>query len=625
MSQASAGAVRRRPIKVRGGSLGPFLCWAVVFADIGTSIYYVPGILYSQGLGRRAALFVGATLVLFVLLVLKYVEVTWRYPEGGGVVTVATRALHPAIGLLGGLFIEVDYFLTAAISALSGFLYISVLMPALAPLALPLTVGALVILGFLNYIGIKESAVVSAVVATAAGGFQLVVVVVTAFALGPTGIVHSFDALRAGPPLTPIAGVTGFAGAVLAFSGLESISQLSPAMAEPRNRIAPRAMLLVVATMAVTSPLLTLWDTTLVTVNDQTNQQLLSVLGTHVGGQVVGDAVAISGSVLLIFASNTAIIGSYHVLLALSRMGFLPGFMHSLNRWRGTPHWAILVTVAIPIAVLVFANGSINLLGDLYAFGLLGAFAITCFSLDVVRWYDRPRRRTLLAKAGYWLGVFTTVVVAGAWCVNLVNKPLATYFGGGVVIVGLVISLVNVRIGQQRGRPLVLPMLLAPNRDIVPIRVARQLQPAPVAAILPHDSERLDPVIKAAIRAADGRPITFLYHGHRHASHAGRLLEVRDPYLDDRKAQRAFARAEILARTSVRDRRYAYVPGDLSLPAVEEMIRSVDAHDVVVAEGDQGRLPAMALARVRVAYEDSVPVLHLMSGRPAHLQSTSSA
>ena len=26
--------------------LGPFLCWAVVFADIGTSIYYVPGILY---------------------------------------------------------------------------------------------------------------------------------------------------------------------------------------------------------------------------------------------------------------------------------------------------------------------------------------------------------------------------------------------------------------------------------------------------------------------------------------------------------------------------------------------------------------------------------------------------
>ena len=26
--------------------LGPILCWAVVFADIGTSVYYVPGILW---------------------------------------------------------------------------------------------------------------------------------------------------------------------------------------------------------------------------------------------------------------------------------------------------------------------------------------------------------------------------------------------------------------------------------------------------------------------------------------------------------------------------------------------------------------------------------------------------
>ena len=33
----------------RGRSpLGPILCWAVVFADIGTSVYYVPGILYNS-------------------------------------------------------------------------------------------------------------------------------------------------------------------------------------------------------------------------------------------------------------------------------------------------------------------------------------------------------------------------------------------------------------------------------------------------------------------------------------------------------------------------------------------------------------------------------------------------
>src|SRR4029077_10750473 len=115
----------RRRIKVRGGNLGAFLCWAVVFADIGTSIYYVPGILYGQ-FGARSAIFVLMTLFVFILLCVKYAEVTWRYPEGGGVVNVSSQALHPFAGLLGGLFILVDYYLTAGISALSGVFYLAV-------------------------------------------------------------------------------------------------------------------------------------------------------------------------------------------------------------------------------------------------------------------------------------------------------------------------------------------------------------------------------------------------------------------------------------------------------------------------------------------------------------------
>src|SRR3954453_24027762 len=79
--------------------LGPFLCWAVVFADIGTSIYYVPGILYGT-VGKLAGFFVFLTMVVFILLTFKYVEVTYRFPQGGGVVTVATRALNLWFGAL---------------------------------------------------------------------------------------------------------------------------------------------------------------------------------------------------------------------------------------------------------------------------------------------------------------------------------------------------------------------------------------------------------------------------------------------------------------------------------------------------------------------------------------------
>src|SRR5260221_3142281 len=112
--------------------LGPFLCWAVVFADIGTSIYYVPGILYGT-VGPLSGFLVLLTMIVFILLTFKYVEVTYRFPQGGGVVTVAAKALNQWFGALGGMFILVDYFLTAAISSLSGILYLSVVFPAIGP------------------------------------------------------------------------------------------------------------------------------------------------------------------------------------------------------------------------------------------------------------------------------------------------------------------------------------------------------------------------------------------------------------------------------------------------------------------------------------------------------------
>src|SRR6266700_52046 len=79
-------------VKHGGQMLGPLLCWAVVFADIGTSVYYTPGILYGM-VGKLAGFFVFLTLSVFILLTLKYSEVTQRFPQGGGVVTVAAQSL----------------------------------------------------------------------------------------------------------------------------------------------------------------------------------------------------------------------------------------------------------------------------------------------------------------------------------------------------------------------------------------------------------------------------------------------------------------------------------------------------------------------------------------------------
>jgi len=616
-------AATRRRIKVHGPSLGPLLCWSIVFADIGTSIYYVPGILSSGGYNKRAAIFVLMTLFVFVLLALKYAEVTWRNPEGGGVVTIASRALHPFAGLVGGLFIIVDYYLTAAISAFSGIAYLAVIVPAVGwERAVPGTLVALAALAALNIYGIRESAIVSFIAATAAAAAQLVVVVVVGLHIGVAGVIDSIRAAGDGPPaLTPLVIVTGFGAAFLAFSGLESVAQIAPAMRTPRRATAYKTMGLVILTMTVTSPLLTLWSTTLVPdPNSPANvNQLLSLLGGRFGGVELAGFVAITGATLLIFASNTSIIGGYHVFLALTRMGFLPRIVEKHNAIRHTPHVAILIAVGPPVLLVYIAGQSAAtalFLGDLYAFGLLGSFILTNVALDVIRRRELRTDRSVRRRVWFAIGVLTTALTVIGWSVNLVAKPYATAFGGGLTLVGLVVGLWTYNRGRAR-RPAVFPVPYRPALAVESIASQFRSDPADVLVILPRDQNAAAAVIEEGVLAAGGRSAVFLFRGQAPPGPA-ELWEVSDPYLKDYVAQDAFMRAELQARDHVRHRRYVYVPGSLPRDAIGRVWAELRPHETVVAKGEHEALPPVTLERIRHRVRDGVPVLHLVSGRITH-------
>ena len=619
----TAASTRRR-VKFHGARLGPLLCWSIVFADIGTSIYYVPGILSASGYNKRAAIFVVMTLFVFVLLALKYAEVTWRNPEGGGVVTISSRALHPLAGLVGGLFIIVDYYLTAAISAFSGVAYLAVVIPSVGiDNAVPGTLVALAFLAALNIYGIRESATVSFGAATAAAAAQLAVVLVVGAHLGVAGILQSFSSVTQGPPpLTPLTILTGFGAAFLAFSGLESVAQIAPAMRSPRRITAYRTMALVILTMTITSPLLTLWQTALVrdpNSPDHVNQ-LLSLLAGQFSGQSLADVVAITGSILLIFASNTAIIGGYHVFLALTRMGFLPRVMEKRNSLRRTPHIAILAAMGPPV-VLVYIAGQSQIasvfLGDLYAFGLLGSFILTNVSLDVVRWRELKVDRALRRRLWFAVGVVTTALTVIGWSVNLVAKPYATAFGGGLTLIGLAVGLWTYNRGKRR-RPAVFPVPYRPELAAESISLQFLRNPADVLVILPRDQNLADAVIDEGMSAANGKRIVFLYRGQAPPGPA-ELWEVSDPYLKDYVAQDAFTRAEMRTREHVANRRYVYVPGSLPRDAVGRVWAEVRPRETVVVQGEQDLVPPVAVERVRHRVHAGVPVLHMVS---SHIRQT---
>jgi amino acid transporter len=641
------------------GQLGPLLCWAVVFADIGSSIYYVPGILYGR-VGDLAGFFVLLTLSVFVLLTLKYAEVSARFPEGGGVVTVAAQAINSWVGALGGMCILVSYFLTAAISCLSAIQYFSVVLPAIGPIVLEITITVLVLLGLLNWVGISESAKVSLVGALLAFGSDLAIIWTVFTHIPISELPLLFRQMFMHTTLTPTSILVGFAGAFLAFSGLESISQLSPVMKTPRKRIIGMALLLVVITIGVTSPLLTLLSTILQqdkAIDPVLATQLISLLGGHWGNVILQTEVAVSASLILVFASNTAVIGAYHVFMALSRMEFFPEFILHRNRFRGTPHWSIAFATGIPIAVLLLVGGNINILGDMYAFGLLGAFTVTCVGLDIIRFRERRANRVLTSRrvdgreangyksaapgkefqrlrtteqaphsfngivpadgfAGqslvavasslmrrmsglwqgldFWLGVLTTLLVMLAWSISIASQPLATAFGCSVVGAGMAVAYIN----YVRGRsPVVIPYLEG--------RV-----PDALLAVLAAGDEHNDAIIDAAINSARGNPVVFLYLAEPRARRAPRLWEVVDPYLEDQPAKDTLKLAALRARKARVTPRFVY--RQQGSQAAARLWHIVHPRDVVLSARNAAQFEEINPDRIRYELRPQGNIAHLL-------------
>ncbi len=664
-----------------GKRLGAFLCWAVVFADIGTSVYYVPGILYGQ-VGHLAGFFVALTLLVFLLLTLKYAEASVRFPEGGGEVTVASRGLNPWAGALGGMFILIDYFLTAAISSLSGLHYFAVVLPGVAPYVLVITVIVIAGLGVLNWWGIQESAKVSAVIASVAFASDLVIVLIVLIRVPLADIVLAFHDIFSGSHLTGVTVLTGYAGAFLAFSGLESIAQLSPVMRVPRTKTVSSALIVVALTVGFSGPLLTIFSTVLLTdprfqstvlgsgfTGTPEPTQFISQLAGAYAGPILAVATAVAASALLIFASNTAIIGGYHVVLALGRQGYFPRAVRRTNALRGTPHIAIALVTLIPIGVLIAVRGNIDLLGELYGFGLLGAFSLMCLSMDVIRWRERrgesyigaaidpelvpgngangyshdaqiastaehpheasdhprlvnrilapisntlsrvgqiagerrgqfdkqvpaiaalgsriqagvrPLSSTLTARwealwpnLKYYLGFLTTALVLVAWLTNLVGKPLATIFGGGLTILGLSIAVLHYRYQAVRYPVVFLdrPQHI-PNVRLVVLTMAKRQSKA---------------AIEAALVGGKEHPPTFLYLAAPSRLAPARLFEVRDRFSLDEEAQAILSRAKRRATEEGVQGRYLYSMGGAK--QVFDIAAKVRP-DELVAEADIAR------------------------------------
>ena len=163
--------------------------------------------------------------------------------------------------------------------------------------------------------------------AVAAFAANIVVVVRSPCASRPSSGTFALATRCARCDLPPRSALIGFAGAWLAFSGLESINQLSPAMKLPIKRTAPcthaarhrhHAADLADADGCCPSPAFRAGQA-------RHNESFVSELGPPFGGAGAGvERRARRLGAAAVFAANTALIGGYHVFLALAHGDYLP-------------------------------------------------------------------------------------------------------------------------------------------------------------------------------------------------------------------------------------------------------------------------------------------------------------
>lgn len=456
---------------ILGKDLGSVKSASIIGADVWSSNLYISGILGAI-LGSLAGFFVWLTMGVLGLLSIKYREVCHRCQHGGGVFAIGSKAFSIWIGILGSFFIMISYLLTMAISSLSAAQYLSYVWGSLSSWIIWIAVLLILILGILNWVGISESALVSAFFAGLAMISYFVLVGVVIYNIGWGGFFHLFPLMFANWKTLTLTGfLVGFAGSFLAFSGLESSSQLPEKMKLPIRRTAGVALIIVVVGVVLTSPVLTMMATVLLPVsvlqNEALNGQLLSLLGEKFADVSFGKYIALNGAFILVFAVNTALIGGYHLLLAIAKKDLLPPLILRHNKKRGTPHYAILITCALSLVVLVIANGSLKFLGEMYAFGLLGAFLITSSGVDKLRYqemkwarhvstesefaklvlasdggqkivpFTRSEVLSLKFRLNYWVGIFTSLVVLIGFGTTVALNLHASVWGLAASFLGL--------------------------------------------------------------------------------------------------------------------------------------------------------------------------------------------
>ena len=458
------GRRRRREIELER-VLGTPALFATAYGNVGSSIYYALGLTAIYALGLTPLVFVIAG-VIFAATAATYAEGTVRFPEAGGSSSFARHAFDELVSFGAAWSQMLVYVVTVATSAFFVPHYLSVFWEPLRTNPWDIVGGAVVIvvLVALNIVGVQEAARLSITLAVIDFATQVVLVVLGFALVFNPEILTSNIHWGVAPTWSNFA--ISIPIAMLAYTGVETVSNLAEEAREPSRTVPAAYKLVAGAVFAIyfTLPLVALsampvtlengrYTTKLAQPPEEggyANDPILGVvanLGLHGATlRALELYVGILAATILFIATNAGVIGASRITYSMASHRQIPEVFRRLHPTFKTPWLALLVFAGL-LPVLVILPGSVTFVGTLYSFGATLSFTVAHAAIvrlrmigpegDDVVYRGRPNLRVGRTT---WpvFAVVGGLATGASFLVILAQNPTTRWVGLGWLAFGLI-------------------------------------------------------------------------------------------------------------------------------------------------------------------------------------------
>jgi len=425
------------------------------YGNVGSSIYYALGIVALVAMGATPVA-LGIAGVLFIFTALTYAEGTAALPEAGGSASFARHAFGNTAGFIAGWALMLSYIVTISISAFTIPPYLGFFWEPFKASPIIGTFASMGIVFFLmavNVVGIRETSFIN-IGATLIDILTQVSLVVIGFVLlfNPTVLIHRI--LDNWP--SPGNLVLGIALATIAYTGIETMSQMAEETKKPEKSV-PRAMIMMIVAVLVIFAGISLVSLSAMPVEELASEWardpvagIAFYLPIEIIRTILKPLIAVLAGTILMIATNAGIIGISRLAFSQGSHGLVPPALSRVHGKFKTPYISIIVFSIIAIALLVpgfFATDVFASMGALYAVGSLLAFMFAHASIigmrirkpEMVRpfklgWNIRIKGREIPVSA--MIGLASTAAI---WVIILITQEYSRWVGLGWMAAGLII------------------------------------------------------------------------------------------------------------------------------------------------------------------------------------------